>query len=214
MNKLVTLSRLMCLTTALTAASALLATSDIANAKEFGQHRDGHVQQGSSHPANIVKRKGVRPDFVISGQPVNVKRVLRHHHHHKEKWHKADCKMNCYEPTRTTIKGNPTPTTAGNTAPTVNITPASAVLSDPKKGGDPPTLPLIIDNVKAQEVFFRTLGTVPAASVGAALIATSPAAAVAGTIENKNPITGPIKQSVETFGELATDIGNEISSWW
>jgi malonyl CoA-acyl carrier protein transacylase len=91
MNKIVTLSRLMCLTTAL-AGLALMATPDIANAKRFGQHGgSSHVRQGNSHPANITKRNGIRPGFVISGQPANVKRVLRHR---KEKSHQGHCRTN------------------------------------------------------------------------------------------------------------------------
>src|SRR2546428_11564373 len=109
---------------------------DIANAKRFGQHGgSSHVRQGNSHPANITKRNGIRPHFVISGQNADVKNVLRHR---KEKSHEADCKTNCYKPTQTTTKGNPTqPTAAGNMTPTVNITPASAAPSTHKKGFQP-----------------------------------------------------------------------------
>jgi hypothetical protein len=85
MNKLATLSRLMCLTI------ALMATPNIANAKEPGQHDSSRAQQGNSHPANITKRNGIRPGFVISGQPANVKRVLRHRN---EKSHEAHCRTN------------------------------------------------------------------------------------------------------------------------
>jgi hypothetical protein len=82
-NKLVTLSRLMCLTI------ALMATPNIANAAQHDS--SSRAQQGNSHPANITKRNGIRPHFVISGQPADVKRVLRHR---KEKSHEAHCRTN------------------------------------------------------------------------------------------------------------------------
>jgi hypothetical protein len=85
-NKLVTLSRLMCL------ATALMATPNIANAKGPAQHDSSSLaQQGNSHPGHITKRNGIRPHFVISGQPADVKRVLRHR---KEKSHEAHCRTN------------------------------------------------------------------------------------------------------------------------
>jgi hypothetical protein len=96
----------------------------------------------------------------------------------------------------------------------IAIKPASATLSPPTKGGDPSAIPVVVQTLKGQEVFFRTVGTYPAASVGVAVAATSPAAAIAGTIKYKDPVTGPIKQTIETFGDLATDVGKEISSWW
>jgi hypothetical protein len=290
MNKLVTLSRLMCLATAL-AGPALMATPDVVNAKRLGQHGgSSHVRQGNSHPANITKRNGIKPHFVISGQNADVKRVLRHR---KEKSHEADCKTNCYKPTQTTTKKTSQPTTAGTASPTVSpngtngtatisngvttsaifngngltvsstspgritvinssnssvslaggsltlsgatsvkagpgvdvvrlpngtvgiaIKPASARLTPPTKGGDPSAVPVVVETLKGQEVFFRTVGTYPAASVGVAVAATSPATAIVGTIKNKDPVTGPIKQTIETFGDLATDVGKEVSSWW
>jgi hypothetical protein len=85
-NKLLTLSRLVCL------ATALVATPNIANAKEPGQHEsNSRDQQGYSHPANITKRNGITPHFVISGQPADVKRVLRHR---KAKSHEGHCRTN------------------------------------------------------------------------------------------------------------------------
>ncbi len=198
MNKLATLSGLMCLTT------ALMATPNIANAIGPDQHDSStRAQQGNSHPANITKRNGITPHFVISGQPADVKRVLRHRkekshkadcrtnykgirplfvisgqpadckrvlRHRKEKSHEAhcrtnykgirplfvisgqpadckrvlrhrkekksretDCKTNCYKPTQTTTKGNPTqPTAAGTATPTVspNGTNGTATMSN------------------------------------------------------------------------------------
>jgi hypothetical protein len=106
MNKLVMLSRLVCL------ATALMAAPNIANAKEFGQHdsrsraqqgtphfvisgRPAHVKRvlrhrkEKSHEAHCRTHKGIRPHFVISGQPADCKRVLRHR---KEKSHEAHCR--------------------------------------------------------------------------------------------------------------------------
>src|SRR6266700_7737036 len=291
MSKLVTLSRLLCLTTALAAGPALMATSDIAYAKEFGQHGGGRHQQGNSRPANLTKRNGISPHFVISGQPANVKKVLPHR---KEKSREPGCKTNCPKPMQTTTKGNSTqPTTDGNTVATANpkstngtatisngvttsaifngngltvsstspgritvtngsnssvtlaggsltlsgatsvkagpgvdvvrlpngtvsiaIKPASATLSPPTKGGDPSAIPVIVETAKGVETFYRTLGTIPAAVGLGGLIATSPAAQASGTIEHRDPVTGPLRQTIETAGELATDVGNEISSWW
>ena len=92
--------------------------------------------------------------------------------------------------------------------------PASATLIPPAKGGDPSAVPVVVETVKATETFFRTVGTAPAATVGAAIEATSPAAQAAGTIVNKDPVIGPAKQAIETVGDIATSVGNEISSWW
>ncbi|MGC2046644.1 MAG: hypothetical protein WA669_22705 [Pseudolabrys sp.] len=63
--KLTTISRLACLTTALAAGVALMATANVASAKN------------SHHHGNDAENNGASPHFVISGQPANVKRVLR-----------------------------------------------------------------------------------------------------------------------------------------
>jgi hypothetical protein len=103
MNKLMTLSRLVCLATAL-ATGSMLMTMDTANAGE------NYLRQ--RHPANYAQRYGLTPQFVISGQPANVKRVLHncHHHHHKHCYPR-------YQPLQTAPKGNPIPFTIGNTMP-------------------------------------------------------------------------------------------------
>ncbi|MGA9083720.1 MAG: hypothetical protein WB390_14815, partial [Pseudolabrys sp.] len=62
--KLTTISRLAYLTTVLTAGIALMATANVASAKN--NHRHG----------NDAENNGASPHFVISGQPANVKRVL------------------------------------------------------------------------------------------------------------------------------------------
>jgi hypothetical protein len=104
MNKLMTLSRLACLTTAL-AAGSMLMTMDIANAGEnYLRHRQ---------PANYAQRYGLTPQFVISGQPVNAKRVLHHcHHHHRHCYPR-------YRPLQTApIRTLTQPSAAGNMVPT------------------------------------------------------------------------------------------------
>jgi hypothetical protein len=105
MNTPMTLSRLVCLTTTL-AAGSMLMTMDIANAGEnYLRHRQ---------PANYAQRYGLTPQFVISGQPVDVKRVLHHCHHHHH--HHKHCYPR-YQPLQTAPIRYLTPTTAGNTAP-------------------------------------------------------------------------------------------------
>src|SRR5262249_3068442 len=113
MNKPMTLLRLICLTTTLAAGSAL--TTDIPNAGENYQH--GTTRTQLRHPASNAKRYGLTPQFVISGQPADVKRVLHHCHHHRHH-HYKDCYPR-YRPLLT--KGNLTqPATAGNTVPTLS----------------------------------------------------------------------------------------------
>jgi|SoiMethySBSTD1v2_1073268.scaffolds.fasta_scaffold67626_3 hypothetical protein len=112
MNKPMTLPTLVCLTTTLAVGSALM-TTGIANAGENHRHVAGHIQQRHGHPAKDAKRYIIRPGFVISGQPTNVKRVL---HRHK-KPHEARCQTHCYQAMQTAPKGNPTLSTiAGNGA--------------------------------------------------------------------------------------------------
>ena len=68
---------------------------------------------------------------MITGQPADVKRVLRHRKEKKSR--ETDCKTNCYKPTQTTTKGNPTqPTAAGTATPTVspNGTNGTATMSN------------------------------------------------------------------------------------
>ena len=62
--KLTTISRLAYLTTVLTAGVALMATANVASAKN--NHRHG----------NDAENNGARPHFVIRGEPANVKRLL------------------------------------------------------------------------------------------------------------------------------------------
>jgi|SRR3954447_5731184 len=100
MNKSMTLTTIVCLTTTLAAGSALM-TTGIANAGEDHRHLAGHIQQRHGHPAHDAKRYSIRPGFVISGQPTNVKRVL---HHHK-KPHEARCQIHCYQDMQTAPKG-------------------------------------------------------------------------------------------------------------
>jgi hypothetical protein len=81
MNKPLTLARLICLTAALAAGPALM-TMDASAAENYGSNR---MQPG--HPASNAKPYGLTPQFVISGQPASVKRVLHHcyyRHHHQE----------------------------------------------------------------------------------------------------------------------------------
>jgi hypothetical protein len=101
MNKLMTLSRLVCLTTAL-ATGSMLVTMDTANAGEnYLRHR---------HPADYTQRYGLTPQFVISGQPVNVKRI-HHCRGHKHCYPR-------YRPLQTAPKGSLLPlSAAGNTMP-------------------------------------------------------------------------------------------------
>jgi hypothetical protein len=120
MNKPMTLARLICLTTALAAGSALM-TVNIANAGENYQRGTSHIKK--RNPASDAQRYGLRPQFVISGQPVNVKRVLyhHHHHHHYKEPYELRCHPRCYQPLQAATKGNLTqPTTAGNTVPTAS----------------------------------------------------------------------------------------------
>jgi hypothetical protein len=102
MNKLMTLSRLVCLATAL-ATGSMLMTMDTANAGE------NYLRQ--RHPPDYTQRYGLTPQFVISGQPANVKRVLHQCHHHKHCYPR-------YRPLQTAPKGNLIPLTAGSTMPT------------------------------------------------------------------------------------------------
>jgi hypothetical protein len=220
MNKLVTLSRLTCLTTALAAGPALMATSAIAKDKGGGQRGDNayvqrQVQHGNSHSGNSTKRNGIRPHFVISGQNADVKRVLRHR---KEKLHEAYCKSNCSKPTQTTTNGTSTTSATSvkagrgvhvvrqaNGAVSIAARPASTPLTGK---GD------IVDGVKGLEVFYRTLGTIPAAVGVGGLAATSIPNQIAGTIEYRDPIGGPLQATIDTAGDLAKDVAKEISSWW
>jgi hypothetical protein len=72
-----------CLTTTLATSVALMATASIANAK-------------SRHHDNDAESNGASPHFVITGQPANVKRVLRER---KDKNKEAKCKKkNCEKP--------------------------------------------------------------------------------------------------------------------
>jgi hypothetical protein len=65
MTKRTNISRLKYSTIVLVAVAALMGSAHIAKAK--GDHHQGNNSQGN----------GARPHFVISGQPANVKRVLR-----------------------------------------------------------------------------------------------------------------------------------------
>ncbi|MGA7112782.1 MAG: hypothetical protein WBY77_10060 [Pseudolabrys sp.] len=65
MTKRTNISRLKYSTIVLVAVAALMGSAHIAKAK--GNHHQGNNSQGN----------GARPHFVISGQPANVKRVLR-----------------------------------------------------------------------------------------------------------------------------------------
>jgi hypothetical protein len=207
MNKLVTLSRLMCLTTAL-AGPVLMATPDIANAKRFGQHgASSHVRQGNSHPANITKRNGIRPRFAISGQNANVKTILRHR---KEKSREADCKTNCSKPTQTTTKGNPAqPTGAGNMTPAVNIRPAS------KTGVQPGVKERFYTAVREGNAALKAATLVPPIVGLTALPIALGAAPAMGVIEHKDPILGPVK-GIKRYLEDVASFGNEIdiASWF
>ncbi len=65
MTKLTKLSRLAALTAVLVASAALIGSVGIANAKGGDHHQNNNAQNNN------------RPHFVISGQPANVKRVMR-----------------------------------------------------------------------------------------------------------------------------------------
>ena len=186
---------------------------DIANAKRFGQHGgSSHVRQGNSHPANITKRNGIRPHFVISGQNADVKNVLRHR---KEKSHEADCKTNCYKPTQTTTKGNPTqPTAAGNMTPTVNITPASAAPSTHKKGFQPGAKERIYTVVREGNAALKAAAFVPPAVGMAALPVATGVAPAMGAIIDADPIQAPVISTKKYLEDAASVLGNEIASWF
>jgi hypothetical protein len=83
MNQTSRASNLARLAAVLAAGVALVTTIDFASAKG---HHDGsrHHYEDQDHSAN--KSNGVRPHFVISGQPANVKYVQREHH----RKHKGD----------------------------------------------------------------------------------------------------------------------------
>jgi len=117
MSKLVTLPRLMCLTTMLAAGPALMAP-DVANANGLRHYVSGH-------PANNARRSGIRPRFVIRGQATNIKVLSRRTDPHGQfdtNVRAAACKTNCGRPVQATTHGNPTqPTTAGNANPTTHL---------------------------------------------------------------------------------------------
>jgi hypothetical protein len=89
MTKPTTTSRLTCLATALATGLALMVTANVADAKgDGGNHfrNDSHfanrMDKSGPNTANVrstgtnKRKRGGAPDFVISGQPTNVKRAL------------------------------------------------------------------------------------------------------------------------------------------
>ena len=76
MTKRTNISRLKYSTIVLVAVAALMGSAHIAKAK--GDHHQGNNSQGN----------GARPHFVISGQPANVKRVLRTNK--RKRWQKEE----------------------------------------------------------------------------------------------------------------------------
>jgi hypothetical protein len=82
MTKVMTVSRLACVTTAFAAGVALMVTSDIASAK--GDHHGNNAQSNNASP-----------HFVISGQPADVRRVLNDHEGDKKKDRYAGKKKGC-----------------------------------------------------------------------------------------------------------------------
>jgi hypothetical protein len=143
---------------------------------------------------NKAKRNGIRPRFVISSQNADAKRVLSHR---KEKSRVADCKTNCYKPTQTATKGNLTqPTAASNMTPTVNITRASAVLSDPRKRPQNGAKERILTAVSGGTALKAAI-VVPAAVGLFAQPLTTGVLHGAGAIVYKDPIRGPVNATKE-----------------
>jgi hypothetical protein len=224
MNKLATLPRLLCLTSLLTAGSALMVTPDIANARGY-QQRTGLGQHSNGHHADNAKHYGMRPRYVMNGQPASTKYVPRHH---QEQGRQAQCKTSCNTPVQTAAKANSgRPTTASNATltarpngtikagPGVNMTPRpnrNATVAV-KPASETPGGVTIGDDAKAVGTFYASIGAWGAGSVGAVVEATSPATAIKGAIKS-NPITGPITESVKAYEDYVTDLGNTISSWW
>jgi hypothetical protein len=224
MNKPTTLSRLACLT-ALAAGSALM-TTDIANAGWNQRHRVSRIEQG--HPGNNAKRYGLRPQFVISGQPVNVKRVL---HRHKKKPHEVHCQTHCFQPAQTAPKGNPAQpaTTAGHAAPAINrngmnstasftspgtIRPRDAVLTEPKKEPESKLSRTVKKVLKFQDASGKAAGFVPVAGAVGAGIVGHPGMGIIGTIKHGNPITGPVQETADFVKDYATGVVNIVEDWF
>ncbi|MGB7577500.1 MAG: hypothetical protein WBM16_06335, partial [Pseudolabrys sp.] len=120
--KLTTISRLACLTTALAAGVALMATANVASAKN------------SHHHGNDAENNGASPHFVISGQPANVKRVLREKKN-KDKYAQkkkkgcekivvptAECGVSSKDPVGATHPTLPPSETTGNKGPSPAFT--------------------------------------------------------------------------------------------
>jgi hypothetical protein len=191
-----TLPRLLCLTTALVAASMLM-TMDIANARQNHQHATGHIQQRPSHPAIYAKRYGFNPRFAISGQSANVKRVPSH----QKEQHEARCQTHCYQPLQTAPKGNPLqPAAAGNPAPAAKLPNGTAHATDQRV-------------VKAGAAL-ATVSIVPAAAgVGTAIIG-HPGMDIVGTVQHGNPITGPAQERIDFVKEYTSDVAKVIERLW
>jgi hypothetical protein len=205
MRKLVTLPRLMCLTTILAAGPALMAASDVANANGLSRHRSGHIQSGSSHPASNAKRNGFRPAFVIRGQPANIKEVFSHrtdpHGQFDTMRRAADCKTNCGHLGQTTTQANHTqPATAGNANPTARlngtygtVTTSNGVTkpifndnrpATPPKNGDGESF--IHKTVKTADRLATTATLLPPAAGVVALPVATGVAPVMGTFVNRD----------------------------
>ncbi len=189
MSKPMTLPRLACLTAALAAGSALT-TAEIANARVNHQRATSHIQQRHSHPANHVKRNGISPRFVISGQSANVKRVVNKDSHQAR-----------YQPTQTATKGNPTQrATAGNAAPNAKP-PNGTVYATDKR---------VVKVLAAA----AAVTVVPAAAAVGAGIVGHPAMGIIGILKHGNPITGPAQETVDFVKDYATGVANTVESWF